>query len=221
MPTIDLAFELRGTTIPLDHGYALFGALSRVVEDLHGDRRVGVHPIRGIRTEPRRLALVPGSRLRLRMPSEEIGRYLGFAGKSLDLEGSRLDVGIPRVESLRPAASLASRLVTIGHHEEPAAFEDSLRRQLAELGVAAEPALLPSPDPSRAGQPSRRVLRVKGRRIVGYPVLVAGLTAEESLTLQEAGLGSRRRMGCGVFVLSDPTSNRLPSTSEPSGGPTP
>ena len=31
MPTIDLAFTVRGTTIPLDYGYALFWAICRVV----------------------------------------------------------------------------------------------------------------------------------------------------------------------------------------------
>ena len=64
MPVIDLAFEISGTTIPLDYGYGLFSALCRVVPQLHGDRRVGVHPIRGIRLQPRRLTLVPQSRLR-------------------------------------------------------------------------------------------------------------------------------------------------------------
>lgn len=29
MPVIDLAFDLVGTTIPLDYGYALFGAIRR------------------------------------------------------------------------------------------------------------------------------------------------------------------------------------------------
>jgi CRISPR-associated protein Cas6 len=200
MPVIDLAFELRGATIPLDHGYALFAALSRAVPALHGDRRIGVHPIRGMRVEPRRLTLVPGSRLRLRMPSEEIGAYLTLAGSRLDLEGSPLRVGLPRVEPLRPAPALSSRLVTIGKHAEPAAFVASLRSQMAGLGVEGELSLLPSTDPSRAGEPSRRVLRIKGRRIVGYAAAVTGLTAEGSLLLQEHGLGSRRRMGCGVFV---------------------
>ncbi len=32
---IDLAFPLRGETLPLDHGYALFAASSRVVPALH------------------------------------------------------------------------------------------------------------------------------------------------------------------------------------------
>src|SRR3954451_5091401 len=87
MPVIDLAFELGVAAIPLDYGYALFSALCRVVPHLHGDRRVGVHPIRGIRLGPRRLSLVPPSRLRLRLPAEEIAPYLALAGSVLDLDG--------------------------------------------------------------------------------------------------------------------------------------
>jgi Cas6 Crispr len=53
MAVIDLSFVLVGTTIPLDHGYALFSALSRIMPELHGGRRVGVHPIRGRQAAPR------------------------------------------------------------------------------------------------------------------------------------------------------------------------
>src|SRR3954470_12986294 len=135
MPTIDLSFAISGTTIPLDHGYALFSALCRVVPTLHGDRLAGVHPIRGVRLAPRRLTLVPQSRLRLRLPSEEIAPFLALAGARIDLEGGLLSVGIPRVEALRPSADLAARLVTIGRFVEPGAFEASIRRQLASLGI--------------------------------------------------------------------------------------
>jgi Cas6 Crispr len=216
MPIIDLAFAIDGTTIPLDYGYGLFSALCRIVPQIHGDRRIGVHPIRGIRQEPRRLTLVPQSRLRLRMPIEEIATYLALVGTEIDLDGSRLRVGFPdnvrgpdgsrhkvepiRVEQLRPSSELSSRLVTIGQISESSAFEESLRRQLVGLGVAAEPSFLPSTDPLHRGGPARRVLRIKQRMIIGYPIHITGLTAEESLIVQEHGLGSRRRMGCGLFV---------------------
>jgi CRISPR-associated protein Cas6 len=200
MPVIDLAFELRGTSIPLDYGYDLFAALCRVVPSLHGDRRVGVHPIRGIRLEPRRLTLVPRSRLRLRLASEEIAPYLALAGKRLDLAGSTLSVGIPHVEGLRAAPMLVSRLVTIGRLVEPEAVAESLRVQLASLGIEGTLALLPSTDSARAGAPTRRVIRIKGKRLVGYAVGVRGLDADGSLRLLEHGLGSHRRMGCGLFV---------------------
>jgi CRISPR-associated protein Cas6 len=216
MPIIDLSLAIKGTTIPLDYGYALFGALSRIVPQIHGDRRIGVHPIRGIRQEPRRLTLVPQSRLRLRMPIEEIATYLALVGTEIDLDGSRLQVGLPRivpipdgrrlaieairVEQLRASPEISSRLVTIGQISESSPFEESLRRQLSGLGVTAEPSFLPSTDPLHRGGPARRVLRIKERTIIGYPIRISGLTAEESLIIQEHGLGSRRRMGCGLFV---------------------
>jgi Cas6 Crispr len=216
MPIIDLALSIEGATIPLDYGYGLFSALCRVVPQLHGDRRIGVHPIRGIRQEPRRLTLVPQSRLRLRMPIEEIATYLVLVGTEIDLDGSRIRMGLPsiirgpdgtrhkvdpiRVEQLRPSPELTSRLVTIGQISESAAFAESLRRQLVGLGVAAEPSFLPSTDPLQRGGPARRVLRIRQRKIIGFPIRISGLTAEESLIVQEHGLGSRRRMGCGLFV---------------------
>lgn len=200
MPIIDLAFDLKGESIPLDYGYGLYSALCRIVPGLHGDGRIGVHPVRGVRLKPRRLTLVPQSRLRLRLPSDEIAAYLSFAGAQIDLEGDRLSVGIPRVEPLRSVPNLAARLVTIGRLKEPAAVEASLRRQLDRLGATGDLSFIPSDHPDHLGEAARRVLRIKGKRIVGYPVRISGLTATESLLVQEHGLGSRRRMGCGIFV---------------------
>lgn len=203
MPVIDLTFDLQGKSIPLDYGYALFGAISGIVPSIHGDRRIGVHPIRGIKAERGSLALVPQSRLRLRMPSEEIGTYLPLAGARLDLGGATIRVGLPRAEPLVSSAKLSSRLVTIGRGlTTPEPFLESLRRQLDAMGVAGTLGLPSKPDPNVEGNliPLRRILRVKAAKMVGFAVAVSGLTAEESLILQEAGLGSRRRMGCGVMV---------------------
>lgn len=194
---IDLSFEVAGDHIPLDYGYALFSALSRLVPKLHGDRRVGVHPIRGMRLAPRVLTLVAASRLRIRLGPEDLVSYIGLAGARLDLDGCGLMVGIPRVETLIPAASLTSRLVTIKGSQDLDTFRMTARRQLAEAGIAAEPVLEGEAD---HGGPVRRVFRIKGRRLVGFSLRVVGLTAEESIRLQERGLGGRRRMGCGVFV---------------------
>ena len=211
MPVIDLAFRLQPTAIPIDYGYALFGTISRLVPAIHGDRRIGVHPIRGMHLEPRRLTLVNGSRLRLRLPSEEVATYLALAGATLDLDGAKLAVGIPAVEPLRPAPALQARLVTIGHLKDPEPFLATARRQLADLGVAAAPEFLADPHPDRLGQPVRRVIRIKGKRIVGFPLLIPNLTAEESIIVQERGVGSRRRMGCGVFV---PVIRSSPNTAQ-------
>jgi CRISPR-associated protein Cas6 len=202
MPTIDLAFELVGATIPLDHGYALYAALSRLVPALHGDRRMGVHPIRGRRAGPGVLSLLADSRLRIRLPSEDVASYLAVAGARLDLDGHTLRVGVPRVEPLVPAAHLAARLVTFRHALTADALLENVHRELVDLGIHGVPSLVPATREGYQDQPLRRVLRIKGKRIVGYALHLAGLTAEESIGLQEVGLGGRRRMGCGIFVPS-------------------
>jgi CRISPR-associated protein Cas6 len=48
----------------------------------------------------------------------------------------------------------------------------------------------------------RRTVHVGDHEIVGYAVEATELTAEESVLVQETGVGGRRRFGCGVFVGS-------------------
>jgi CRISPR-associated protein Cas6 len=200
MPVIDLAFQIVGTTIPLDHGYPLFSAICRLVPVLHGDRRIGVHPIRGRQSAPGVLRLHEGSRLRLRLPSEDVAAYIPLAGAELELDGHRLRVGIPNVEALKPAESLGSRLVTYRHGLDPVAVEACVRRELAGLEITAEPRLISSARPPWTGQPMRRVVTIAGRRVVGFSLRVSGLTPRESLRFQDHGLGGRRRFGCGVLT---------------------
>jgi len=219
MPIIDLSFVLVGTTFPLDHGYCLFSAICRVVPGMHGDRSIGVHPIRGRQIAPGVLTLDERSRLKLRLPSDEIAPYIALAGQAFELESHRLQVGIPRVEALVPAANLASRLVTFRHALAPSDLEEDVRRELARLEISGTPHFVPSSRPAFAGQPLRRVLKVREKRVVGYALRVTGLTAEECIRLQEVGLGGRRRMGCGVFVPMGTTKFvRAPRSDPPDRG---
>jgi Cas6 Crispr len=47
MPSVDLAFRLTGSKVPVDHGYALCSAISRLLPEIHGAKNIGVHPARG------------------------------------------------------------------------------------------------------------------------------------------------------------------------------
>ncbi|MGH7853019.1 MAG: type I-MYXAN CRISPR-associated protein Cas6/Cmx6, partial [Candidatus Binatia bacterium] len=187
MPYVDLAFKLTGSKVPVDHGYVLYSAISRILPEIHGAKNIGVHPIRGTYSGNGELMLRDSSRLVIRLESERIGEFLKLAGKSLGIDSHTLRVGIPEVRPLRPRASLYSRLVTIKGFMEPASLLESAKRQLEKLGVSAEIQL---------GE--RRTLRVKDKQVVGFEVAAAGIDAEDSLRIQESGLGGRRHMGCGV-----------------------
>ena len=51
MPCVGLAFRLTGGKVPVDHGYALYPAISRLLPEIHGAKNIGVHPIRGTREQ--------------------------------------------------------------------------------------------------------------------------------------------------------------------------
>lgn len=206
---VDLAFGLQGTTIPADHGYALYAAISRRIPAIHAADDVGIHPILGLSAGHRQLALTPKSHLTFRLPAHKIPAVLLLAGQRLVLDGFSVAVGVPAARPLVPASTLVSRLVTIRGFTESEPFLEAVRRQAAGLSTQAQPALVlrrritPVDQGTGGTDPYlRRTLRIAGREVVGYAVLVAGLDPAESVRLQEQGLGGRRRFGCGVFVAA-------------------
>lgn len=96
-PVVDVAFTLRGGTIPADHGYALFSAIARHLPSLHGSEDVGIHSITGRLVGSRQLALTRMSRLTIRLPANRLGDLLMLIGQQLSLDGSAISVGAPAV----------------------------------------------------------------------------------------------------------------------------
>ncbi|MDA8254112.1 MAG: type I-MYXAN CRISPR-associated protein Cas6/Cmx6 [Betaproteobacteria bacterium] len=193
-PKIDLHFPVTGRHIPIDHGYPLYSSLSRVLDRpgdpwLHDSDDLGVHLIRGRHAGPGKLLLTTHSRLTLRLAAERIPAFLTLAGKTLQIGDERIHLGIPQSAILFPAANLYAHLVTTKNGQDEVRFDEEIARQLEALGIQGKPQRGP-----------RRAFRIKEKRVVGHTLLVANLTAEESIRLQEAGLGGRRKLGCGVFV---------------------
>lgn len=192
---VDLSFSIRGKSVPLDHGYALFGAVSRLVPELHEHETWGIHPVGGTRVGPGALGLTPRSRLTIRTPASDIQRLLPLAGKTLELDRHRIVVGTPNVLPLRPATSLHSRFVTIkGGHATPEAFLEFGTKAIERLTKECEELRNAK---LQIGQ--RRVMRIANHTVVGYATAVE-VTPEASLFLQINGLGGRRHMGAGLFV---------------------
>lgn len=191
-PTIEAAFGLHGDLLPLDHGYPLYAALSGlpgVGPWLHASTAAAVHPVLGRYAGPGLLRLTPASRLTLRLPAAALPRVLAVSGRALRVAGHPVRIGVPRTALLRGARTLRARLVTTRNGEDAGRFDAEVRRQLDALGIGG-----------RVRRGPRRVLRLRGRLVVGHALLVADLTGAESIRLQESGLGGRRKMGCGVFL---------------------
>jgi CRISPR-associated protein Cas6 len=122
------------------------------------------------------------------LPESELGRALALQGQSLDVVGSRLDVGEGRPRPLRSSATLHAAAVTFGDTDD-AGFEREVAAGLAALAVECD---------FISGR--RRTAHAGPRTIAGYSLALHGLRPEDSLAVQALGLGTDRGLGWGLFV---------------------
>lgn len=189
-PFLDLHFPVRGGPLEPDHGWALFSAICRIRPLLHDRLDIKAGPIQGCAFDGQRLRLQDGAFLPIRLPADATREVYPLAGKTLDIRGSKLTLGIPTTKVIQACESLHARLVIFTNRLEWLAFEEELRRQLALLDAT------PTIQPGR-----RRAMRVKGDAInVGFALGLSDLSPEASLRLQHEGLGTRKHMGAGFFI---------------------
>jgi CRISPR-associated protein Cas6 len=210
MRAVDVRFPVEGDKIPVDHGYQVFSAVSRIVPNLHGDSTVAVHPVSGSLLGDRLQSIHKRSSfLTIRLPIDRVGQILVLAGKNLPIGPYSLRVGVPQTMALIPSPRLYSRLVVIKGFMGPVQFLAAVQRQLDSLNVKGKPLLVEQPHVEEAnlnrkcGSRSpvlRRTIRIRDKEVVGFALRVEELTADESIIVQEAGIGGRRRFGCGVFI---------------------
>src|SRR5687767_3988311 len=188
MTYFELQFLYTGKTLPSDHGYGLYGAISRIIPEAHSADWLAIETIPGVARGDGVTQLDPQARLKIRIPQDRVPLMLKLAGKRLEVDGHAIRLGAPQIYLLKPVTTLNARIVTIKGFTEPEPFRNAVCRKLDELGVKGEPVVGP-----------RRVVKVGNHTVVGFGLTIHELSDEGSIILQEQGVGGRRRMGCGFF----------------------
>lgn len=193
---VELCFSVAGQAIPVDHAYELFSALSHFQSKLHNLENLSVQTITSTNFENGKLHLTKHSKLRIRLPVDQVPLVYPLAGKLLTLAGNTVRIGIPNIELIQPVKNLYSRMVLIKGYQEPETFLEAVHRQLQRLGINKQARISIGAN----GSFNRKTLRVRQYVVVGFGVEVMDLSNEESLTLQTYGIGGKRKMGCGIFA---------------------
>ncbi|MEH2070028.1 MAG: type I-MYXAN CRISPR-associated protein Cas6/Cmx6 [Nostoc sp.] len=216
MNFLEIQFALRGKTLPADHGYALYSAVKKLLQESEDELlpndlppEVRLCSIPGINDRCGMIYLNRGSRFRLRCPSEQTQTwYRLLQNQVFEIRGHLIRLIQPRITLPEANKILVSRLVTfkldaIDHADLPRYFLESCQKGLERLEIKGQ-AFIPS---DTNGDLARRTIQVKDKKIVGYGVVVEGLSEKDSLKLQWHGLGGRQHFGCGWFYPSQEEPN--------------
>lgn len=192
---INVNFRIQGHRLPADHGYSLYAAISQILPELHRKDWLGIEMISGVPFERGSIILpTRNARLNLRIPVDRFADVIPLAGKCLDIDGNQIRLGIPTARPLLASPTLYARIVTFKNSLEVPKFLETANRDLTEKGITAELEI-----PKETHSRHRRIITIKGKKIVGFSLIAHGLNDEDSLKLQSEGLGGRRSMGCGLF----------------------
>jgi CRISPR-associated protein Cas6 len=183
----------------VDHAYALAEAVRGILPWLDEERGAGVHPIHVAESgngwmRPQggeeMLYLSRRTKLVLRLPSHRLDDGKALSGRRLEVAGEPLDVGAASVRLLSDITTIFSRYVVSPAGLDEEAFIAEAAEELKSIGVRPRKMLCGI---EKAIATPEGELRTRS-------LMLADLSVEESIELQQRGLGPHRWLGCGLFI---------------------
>ena len=209
LPYVELCFSIIGKTLPADHGYALYSALKQTF--LEGENfldDVLLSSISGLPDKQGKIYLNKFSQLRLRFPAEKIQDWYRLQNLVLNIRGHLIHLVRPKLTLPIASKTLKARMVTfnlkeVSNHEMPVYFLESCQKALTNLDIKGQVFI----DSDTDGNLARRALKIKEKHVVGFGIVVEGLSEKDSIKLQSNGLGGRKHFGCGWFFPTNEVDN--------------
>jgi CRISPR-associated protein Cas6 len=195
---VDAVFAIACPCLPVDHAYALQQAIEEALPWFAQEPQAGLHTVHGaasssgwMRPEGAHalLQLSHRARLALRLPAHRAEQAAALVGRTLQGAGWPLHVEKMALRPLSRITTLFSRCVVLAAGDE-AAFVSAATEELGALGIRAERMVCGRVTPVATPE----------RTYQARSLMLAGLTLEQSLLLQQSGLGGGRRFGCGLFI---------------------
>lgn len=200
---VDLVFDIDCRELPVDHAHDLAEAVRTHVPQLGDDARVGVHNIhlagsqngweRPDPTLGQHLILSRRTKLTIRVPQEQLEPVQqALDGAELDIAGCRMRIGKARQKKLSSQGTIFSRFVVLedGEADDEHAFLKRIVAHLAGRGIKVTKALCGM---AAEVQGPDGMLQTRS-------IMIADLSSEDSVRLQQEGIGPLRHMGCGIFI---------------------
>ena len=186
--SVDMVFPMHGQTLPRDHAQALQQALCAQWAWLGTDLLAGIHSVKVVPGSDEQALLSQRARLLLRVSVRRVDELIALGGLDLVVEGHPLRLGVPHLRELQPYSTLYAYKVAADSADE-VTFMAAMGHELAELAIDGERV---------CGK--RQRLMVSGCAVDTFSLMLHALSPEQSLRLQQHGLGPHRLLGCGIFV---------------------
>lgn len=196
---IDLSFSIQCQALPVDHAHSLSQAILQALPWLAETGKAGIHQIHVANSQngwmrpdqpDALLYLSKRTRMTLRLPKDKIKDAEKLCGQTLNVDGNELTVKQATTKPLSAITTLFSRYIAAPEEQTEAEFLSKIAEQLKSMGV--------QPRKMLCGTENR--FRTPQGTLLTRSLMLADLELDESIILQQQGIGDNRLLGCGLFI---------------------
>lgn len=197
---VDIAFRIECRSLPLDHAHALSQQILSRLPWMEDESQAGIHTIhvaasgngwlRPENNETELLQVSKRTRMHIRVPKHRIEDCRELSGAKLDIGGFSLVVGEGQTRLLSDASTVFARQVISSDDESEQVFLERQAKELAKMQISVKKML--------CGRTN--YFKIPDQKITTRTLMLAELSKEESIRLQQHGIGQGRLLGCGLVL---------------------
>ncbi len=194
---IDVTFRIQCKILPYDHAYQLSSQILQYLPWLENSKNSGIQSLHGpesgngwVRPEDEDIFLSKRTRLVLRVPRTERDKTSELEGKELTVHGNKIVVGSSNIKPFLVVPDLICRFVICNSNCDENSFLQDVSEQLIKHGINLKKAI--------CGKTKKIYLKDKLTDV--RSLMIADLKKEDSIKLQDIGVGTGRLYGCGIFL---------------------
>ena len=197
---LDLLFKISCSSLPLDHGYELSQQILKHVPWLENEAMAGIHQIHVAESangwmrpdDPENdiLCVSRRTKMTLRVPVNRLDDIRALTGQTLNIKGHAVKVGDFTTRKLSKLTTIFARYVdTQGKRDENEFLEDMFQL-LLDKGIKVKKMMsgLLLAHHSADGE------------ILTRKLMLSDLDVQQSMLLQEQGIGDKKMLGMGIFL---------------------
>ena len=193
---IDVAFKIQCKTLPYDHACDLSKAITSKMPWLLKDKLIGIHTLHGpesgngwVRSEKEEIFLSKRTRLILRISRSDANKAKELEGENINVLGNNIKIGKSNIKTFLIVRDLISRCVLCDKEQDEEDFLLDIKKELFTHGVPIKKAI--------CGK--AKSITINGENRFTRSLMIADLSKENSILLQDIGIGDGRIFGCGIF----------------------
>ncbi|NEX15605.1 MAG: type I-MYXAN CRISPR-associated protein Cas6/Cmx6 [Halochromatium sp.] len=199
---VDVMFPLQECkSLPVDHAHALANALIDAVPWLAEEPRAAIHTIhvagsqngweRPSHGSEQQLLPSRRTKLSIRIPRARLDDLkAALEGQTLALDGAGFTLGQAKERPLSAEKTLFARYVIAQADEDEEQFLRRIASELAQRGIKIRKAL--------CGKTLS--LSTPTGPVLTRSLMLAELSPNDAIALQQQGVGAHQTMGCGIFL---------------------